>query len=129
MDAVARERAPRLVGARGESIELDERTFRMLWAAAEAAMDAGAAPSPPPAGLTTSEAAEVIGVSARTVERLADAGRIPCTREREGSARRFLLSDVVSYRDWRARRRDELESFRDEEALLGGYDGVPAELP
>ncbi|MFD4367757.1 helix-turn-helix domain-containing protein [Rhodococcus sp. NPDC058521] len=46
--------------------------------------------------LTTSQAAEILGVSDTYVRRLADAGTLPT--EMRGTHRRFRLSDVTAYR-------------------------------
>lgn len=46
--------------------------------------------------LTTSQAAELLGVSDTYVRRLADAGEL--TIEMRGTHRRFVLADVVAYR-------------------------------
>ncbi|MGC0363107.1 excisionase family DNA binding protein [Rhodococcus sp. 27YEA15] len=47
--------------------------------------------------LTTSQAAEILGVSDTYVRKLADAGKLPI--ELRGTHRRFRLDDVVAYRE------------------------------
>ncbi|MFC9357814.1 helix-turn-helix domain-containing protein [Rhodococcus sp. NPDC057014] len=47
--------------------------------------------------LTTSQAAEILGVSDTYVRRLADSGALPI--EMRGTHRRFRLSDVMAYRE------------------------------
>lgn len=53
--------------------------------------------------LTTSRAAEILGVSDTYVRRLADAGSLPI--EFRGTHRRFRLSDVLAYREQTAQKR------------------------
>lgn len=57
--------------------------------------------------LTTSQAAELLGVSDTYVRRLADAGEL--TIEMRGTHRRFVLADVVAYRT-RIRSERKIES-------------------
>ncbi|MCQ4120578.1 helix-turn-helix domain-containing protein [Rhodococcus tibetensis] len=52
--------------------------------------------------LTTSQAAEVLGVSDTYVRRLADSGALPI--EMRGTHRRFRLSDVLAHREQFPRR-------------------------
>lgn len=47
--------------------------------------------------LTTSQAAEILGVSDTYVRKLADAGKLPI--ELRGTHRRFRLHDVIAYRE------------------------------
>ncbi|NMM86155.1 DNA-binding protein [Rhodococcus sp. SRB_17] len=47
--------------------------------------------------LTTSQAAEILGVSDTYVRKLADAGKLPI--ELRGTHRRFRLDDVMTYRE------------------------------
>ncbi|MGG7104342.1 excisionase family DNA-binding protein [Rhodococcus sp. 24CO] len=47
--------------------------------------------------LTTSQAAEILGVSDTYVRKLADAGKLPI--ELRGTHRRFRLDDVMGYRE------------------------------
>ncbi|MCE4265112.1 helix-turn-helix domain-containing protein [Rhodococcus globerulus] len=47
--------------------------------------------------LTTSQAAEILGVSDTYVRKLADAGKLPI--ELRGTHRRFRLDDVLAYRE------------------------------
>lgn len=47
--------------------------------------------------LTTSHAAEILGVSDTYVRKLADAGKLPI--ELRGTHRRFRLDDVMAYRE------------------------------
>lgn len=53
--------------------------------------------------LTTSRAAEILGVSNTYVRRLADAGTLPI--EFRGTHRRFRLSDVLAYREQTTQKR------------------------
>ncbi|KJF19551.1 DNA-binding protein [Rhodococcus sp. AD45-ID] len=47
--------------------------------------------------LTTSQTAEILGVSDTYVRKLADAGKLPI--ELRGTHRRFRLDDVIAYRE------------------------------
>ncbi|OYD71371.1 helix-turn-helix domain-containing protein [Rhodococcus sp. OK302] len=47
--------------------------------------------------LTTSQAAEILGVSDTYIRKLADAGKLPI--ELRGTHRRFRLDDVMAYRE------------------------------
>ncbi|AOW93101.1 MerR family transcriptional regulator [Rhodococcus sp. WMMA185] len=57
--------------------------------------------------LTTSQAAEILGVSDTYVRRLADSKTLPI--EMRGTHRRFRLSDVMDYRDRPARPRSQAQ--------------------
>lgn len=70
----------------------------------------------------TGEAAQILGVSRRTIARMLDAGRIPSERNGEGGHRTALLSDVLAYRDRMASRRERLLDARDAMEALGLYD-------
>ena len=74
--------------------------------------------------LTTGEAAELLGVSAKTVARLVDAGRIPARRLSDTGHRMVEYRDVMAYRDRRARRGRLLEDARVLAADMGAYDGA-----
>lgn len=74
--------------------------------------------------LTTSQAADVLGVSRPTLVRLLDQGEI--AYERPGRHRRVRLVDVLAHRD-RARRRraatlDEMVRISEEAGLYGDID-------
>jgi excisionase family DNA binding protein len=72
------------------------------------------------AELTTQEAAELLGVSRTYLVRLVDQGVIPA--HLVGTHRRLRTSDVVAFRDERARRHAALDDLaRAEEELGLGY--------
>lgn len=73
----------------GRTYELTEAEFN----AAMRAADAVAGASHP---MTTGEAAEMLGVSAKTVARLLDAGEMPFYRNGTGGHRMVELRDVVA---------------------------------
>lgn len=62
--------------------------------------------------VSTGQAAEILGVSARTVARHLDAGDIPCERRGKGH-RRARLSDVLAYKEKRTARATELVRMRE----------------
>ena len=73
IDAVVRADRPFVIQGYGRTYEMTEAEFN-------AAMRAADAVSGDARSLTTGEAAELLGVSAKTVARLIDAGRIPSCR-------------------------------------------------
>ena len=73
--------------------------------------------------LSTGQAAEIIGVSRRTLTRILDEGGIPFTRYGNGH-RRLRMSDALRFRDEEAaRRREALEDMR-ELYSDGGFDDL-----
>lgn len=99
----------------GRTYELTEEEFN-------AAMFAADALSPDARPIGTGEAARILGVSAKTVARLLDAGRMPCYRNGETGHRMVELRDVLAYKQRRDRRRDLLDQARDLACDMGGYD-------
>lgn len=71
--------------------------------------------------VSTGQAVEILGVSARTVARYLDAGDIPCERRGSGH-RRARLSDVLAYKETRAARASELDRMREAASDGGLYD-------
>lgn len=71
--------------------------------------------------VSTGQAAEILGVSAKIVVLYLDAGAIPCVRRGKGH-RRVRLSDVLAYKETRAVRASELARMREEAADGGLYD-------
>ncbi|WP_137656159.1 helix-turn-helix domain-containing protein [Bifidobacterium moukalabense] len=100
------------------------RTYEMTEAEFNAAMRAADAVSGGAGLLTTGEAAELLGVSARTVARLVDAGRIPARRLSDTGHRMVEYRDVMAYRELRARRGRLLEDARALASDMGAYDGA-----
>lgn len=71
--------------------------------------------------VSTGQAAEILGVSARTVARHLDAGDIPCELRGKGH-RRARLSDIPAYKETRAARATELVRMREAAADGSLYD-------
>lgn len=99
----------------GRTYELTEAEFN----AAMRAADVVAGVSHP---LTTGEAAEMLGVSAKTVARLLDAGEMPFYRNGPTGHRMVELRDVVAYKSKREQRHGLMEQARDLAYRMGGYD-------
>ena len=71
--------------------------------------------------VSTGQAAEILGGSARTVARYRDAGDIPCERRGKGH-RRARLSDVLAYKETCSARATELARMREAAADGDLYD-------
>ncbi|MFC5993479.1 helix-turn-helix domain-containing protein [Pseudonocardia hispaniensis] len=93
---------PALVAADGTHIELPEELYEVLKDVV-AALSQGLAitVAPQHTVLTTSQAADLLGVSRPTVVRLLEAGEIPF--DKPGRHRRIRLRDLLAYQE-RARR-------------------------
>lgn len=63
--------------------------------------------------ITTGQAAEILGVSRRTVARMIDRGELPAERQGEGHHRYLRLSDVVKRRNTIENRRREIRAALD----------------
>lgn len=115
----------RLVASNGESLELPDPLAEVLDSAADA-LASGATVSvlPTETLLTTTQAAEVLGVSRPTLVRLLELGEISYARP--GTHRRLKLSDVLAYRERRRQRRLALEDMVKVAAEAGLYD-IPDE--
>lgn len=113
---------PRLVDADGTQTELPDEVYRVLVDVA-AAMRAGRAITVAPVSqrLTTSEAADLLGVSRPTLVAMLEDGEIPYDQPRRH--RRLRLDDVLAYRDQRrSRRRAALDEMTRQAAADGLYD-------
>lgn len=74
--------------------------------------------------ITTGEAAQILGVSAKTVARILDSGEIPFVRYGDKGNRMVSRAKVISYRDRsESRGREALEDMR-EAADKGGLDDI-----
>jgi excisionase family DNA binding protein len=74
--------------------------------------------------LTTSEAAELLGISRPTLIKLLDAGEIGYSRP--NSSRRIPLEQVLAYKQRRSRTRRELLAEMTADAVDTGMYGTPA---
>lgn len=83
-----------LMTPQGETIELSDAEFEVL----SNELDQFRSRRDGDRLITTGEAAELLGVSPRTVCRLVDKGEIPAVRYGERASRRLLESDVLDYR-------------------------------
>lgn len=111
-----RKDVPFVLQGYGRTYELDEKAFR-------AAMDAAMAVSEQGRLIGTGEAARLLGVSRKTVQRILDAGRIPCRRNGELGNRMMYEADVVAYRDaMRSDRRKALSRMRELASDIGMYN-------
>ncbi len=111
-----------LVGSDQEPLELPAAVRRTLLAAVEIvsrgdAIAIGAVHHQ----LTTTEAADLLGVSRQYLIRLIDRGDLP--HELVGRHRRLRLGDVLAYKSRRAiERREALDEMTALDAELGAYD-------
>ncbi|MBO7675886.1 MAG: helix-turn-helix domain-containing protein [Atopobiaceae bacterium] len=112
---------PVLVGYDGGATELSDEAYRMMRTVLRVVQGVGDGAGEADPYVTTGQAAEILGVSARTVARYLDAGYIPCERRGAGH-RRARLSDVLAYKEARAARAAELDRMRKEAAGGGLYD-------
>lgn len=111
-------------GGEGEQIELPSAVCRVLMQVVEA-MAAGRAVTVTPhePHLTTQQAADLLGVSRPTVIRLIEFGELRA--ERNGSRRRLLLSEVLTYRE---RRRQQQYAMLEATAIDLGNEDDPLEV-
>ena len=100
---------------KGRTYRLDEKAFT-------AALDAALAVSSKGHALTTGQAARMLGVSLKTVQRLLDAGCIPFYRTSEGGNRIIYESDLIAYRSRRDEQSRHLERAREVVKEIGLYD-------
>jgi excisionase family DNA binding protein len=112
-----------LVAPDGASAELPDEVFQIIEKAVDALAEGSAVTvSPVAARLTTSEAAEVLGVSRPTLVKMLDDGKIPY--EQLNVHRSLDLADVLAFRD---RRRAETRVVLDEMTRQAAADGLYSE--
>lgn len=108
--------SPFILQGNGRTYALDEIAFN-------AAMDAAMAASGYVRIIGTGEAAHILGLSRKTVQRILDDGRIPFRRNGESGNRMMRESDVIAYRDaMRADRSHSLATLRSMAGDMGLYD-------
>lgn len=92
--------SPKLIGPRGEEIELPETVVRILRAVVHAmAQDHAVAVVPVHKQLTTQQAADLLNVSRPYLVHLLDAGEIPHVKT--GTHRRIRFDDLMAYKQRR----------------------------
>ena len=113
---------PALVGPNGVRHELPPSLYKVLMQVIPLLVRGeGVTVVPSHKMLTTQEAASILNVSRQYVVRLADDGKLPCTRT--GSHRRLRYEDVVAYKQVRDdERRKGLRNLTRMSRELGLYD-------
>ncbi len=112
---------PVLVGYDGGATELSDEAYRVMRTVLRVVQGVGDGAEEADPYVSTGQAAEILGVSAKTVARYLDAGDIPYERRGSGH-RRARLSDILAYKETRAARADGLARMREEAAGGGLYD-------
>lgn len=119
IDAVVRADRPFVIQGYGKTYELTEDEFNAAMRAADALSDGARL-------LTTGQAADILGVTAKTVARIIDAGRIPSSRLSATGHRMVEYRDVIRYKEQRECRHGLLEDARTLATGMGAYDAVGA---
>ena len=119
IDAVVRADRPFVIQGYGKTYELTEDEFNAAMRAADALSDGARL-------LTTGQAADILGVTAKTVARIIDAGRIPSSRLSATGHRMVEYRDVIRYKEQRECRHGLLEDARTLATGMGAYDAVAA---
>ena len=108
--------SPFILQGNGRTYALDETAFN-------AAIDAAMAASGHVHTIGTGEAARILGLSRKTVQRILDDGHIPFRRNGKAGKRMMRESDVIAYRDaMRSDRSRSLAKLRDIAGEMGLYD-------
>lgn len=101
----------------------DGKTYRLDRNAFQAAMEAARQASDTSQTIGTGEAARILGVSRKTVQRMLDANDIPYRRNGQGGNRMMRRADVISYAEtMRSDRGAALDDLRDQAEDMGLYD-------
>ena len=99
----------------GKTYELTEEEFAAALRAADCVSDDSRA-------LTTGQVAEILHVSAKTVARLLDAGKMPFYRNNGTGHRMVKYRDILAYQQKVENRRQFLSTARSMADSMGGYD-------
>jgi excisionase family DNA binding protein len=112
---------PYLLQGNGKTYVLDEKAFN-------AAMEAAMAVSGKSRLIGTGKAADILGVSRKTVQRMLDANAIPYQRNGKSGNRMMREVDVVNYgKSMRSQRKKSLQNLRDLAEDMKLYDQVSAQ--
>lgn len=101
----------------GKTYELTEEEFAAALRAADCVSDDSRA-------LTTGEVAEILHVSAKTVARLLDAGKMPFYRNNGTGHRMVKYRDALDYQRTVEKRHHALASARALASDMGGYNST-----
>ena len=106
------------------TLQGDGHTYQLDKASFEAALRAAMTASGPDRTIGTGEAARILGVSRKTVQRILDAGRIPYRRNGDLGNRIMREADVLAYRNSMAsNRRQALNRMSDQANQMSMYNG------
>lgn len=121
-DLLRQPQPARLVGPSGESVEVPADVYDVLVDVVTALRRGDAVTvAPVSVRLTTSQAADMLGVSRPTLVKLLEDGELPFERPRKH--RLVRLDDVLAYRERRSRQRRELLGEITRQAVTDGlYD-------
>lgn len=112
---------PYLLQGNGKTYVLDEKAFN-------AAMEAAMTVSGKSRLIGTGKAADILGVSRKTVQRMLDANAIPYQRNGKSGNRMMREVDVVNYgKSMRSQRKKSLQNLRDLAEDMKLYDQVSAQ--
>lgn len=112
---------PALIGYDGGATELSDEAYRIMRTVLRVVQGVGDGFGEADPYVSTGQAAEILGVSTRTVARYLDAGDISYERRGKGH-RRVRLSDVLAYKETREARVGDLARMREEASEGGLYD-------
>jgi excisionase family DNA binding protein len=123
-----RARGAALVGPDGERLDLPPEVFEIFRAVVEALSQGLAITiAPHQMILSTTEAADILGVSRPTLVRLLEAGEIPF--QQPGRHRRVRLADVLAYHERAGRRRSAGLDQMVADAEDAGLYNLPSDVP